>query len=332
MRADAMLVAAILAVPGVLAAPAAAQEPVARVVLRWQAVPGAAGYELQVATDRGFAHRELDQRVQVAGYRLGPPPESPRYWRVRTVDADGRPGPWSSVKVIEPRRAEPEAAAPPPEPAPTLLAVPPLPAARIARAKPLAGSAPTPIPLRPIAGEPLPAPGLVEQPEGFRLKDVLREIRPGVLLGWRHNLLGVDAPALALEATVWLPWLGASYWGAVRGGWWRERVTVDTADTGFEATADVLPLQALLLRSFEQRWARPYAGIGLGADLVFVRTPHQGALEASAAAWALLGAGRRLGRGELFAEAAGSLGGVDGPLGRLRTGGVSLSVGYRLGR
>jgi hypothetical protein len=334
MRASGWLVAAAL-----LAASAARGEaPVERVVLRWQAVQGAAGYDLQIAGDATFAHRELDLRVDVAGYRLAPS-EAARYWRVRAVDADGRPGQWSATKTIAPLlHAPPATAAPAPEPEPALLAVPPLPPAAVqeAAALPPEESIPSakPIPFAADDVRPL-AMGRDAGFEGGRILDVLRDVRPGAMVGWRTNLLGVTAPLVTAEGALRLPWLGAAWSAALRAGWWRERATVRVEGgwlAPLHATADVVPLRALLLRTLGTRWARLYAGAGLGADLVVVSVPHQGSLEVSAAIDLVAGGGRRLGPGEAFVEASGGLGGVDGPLARMRTGGLSLSLGYRLVR
>jgi hypothetical protein len=168
---------------------------------------------------------------------------------------------------------------------------------------------------------------------GASIADVLRTGRPGLMVGWRANLLGVDAPALVIEGEWPLPWLGASWSAALRGGWWRESTAVPASlglPASLAASADVVPLSLLAFRSFTAAWARPYAGAGIGVDLVVMRVGDAGALDAGATAQLVGGAGRPLGPGELFAELAAGLGGVDGPLGRLRTGGISFSVGYRL--
>ncbi len=83
-----------------LAAPAADQA-VAQVVLRWQAVTGAVAFELQIAPEPSFAAPVVSARVEVPGYRWSELPASRHYWRVRSVDADGRASPWSEVKPIE---------------------------------------------------------------------------------------------------------------------------------------------------------------------------------------------------------------------------------------
>jgi hypothetical protein len=334
LRGSAGLAIALL----VAGASVRAQEPAVRVVLRWQAVPGAAAYELQVASDADFAERELELRVGVAGFRLAPPREGRRYWRVRAVDADGRPGAWSATKIIEPVAPSGQPPAPVPQPEERPLDVPPL--------------TPAPVPGGPAAPHLLegtpedssrPALAAEEQrpwsllPDGaiagYGVLGVLREGKPGLLIGWRASLLGASAPEVALEGSWRLPWLGARWRAALRAGWWRDRATVPAGaalTSPVRATADVLPISALLLRRFPAAWAELYAGAGPGLHLVVMRLPGQGALEASGALAAVAGAGRGVGPGELFCELAGVVGGVDGPLGRLRTGGLSVSVGYRL--
>lgn len=315
------------------------EEPSARVVLRWQAVQGAAGYDLQVARDATFAVRELDIRVELAGYRLGPPPTAGRrYWRVRTVDGDGRPGPWSSAKVIEPIEPVPGTAAAPLEPDPVPLDVPPVAPARLQSEPPLlapmSGAGPLPSLTARAGDEPATQPPPPDAAlEGPGLLDLLRTGRPGLLAGWRSNLLGVSAPTLAAEGVWPLPWRGGRWGVALRAGWWREATEVPASlglDAPIAATADVLPIALLLTREVPTPWARLYAGAGVGLHLVVMRQGSMGSLDASGALEATVGAGRRIGPGEPFVELSAGLGGVDGPLGRLRTGGISFAVGYRL--
>jgi hypothetical protein len=327
-----VLAAALLAA-GVASAAPPGDEPAGRVVLRWQAVPGASGYDLQISAEPTFARRLREVRVELAGYRLGALPEVRWYWRVRSVDAEGRPGPWSSTKTVEPLVRAPE---PLPEPEPVILDVPALAAEAVEPAAPVGADGANPAAsAAPRALEPPSELVVVPEAEmeGIRVLDVLREGRPGVLVGWRHNLLEVDSPVVAIEGAWRLPWLGAGWGGSLRIGWWGDRSEVGG---GFAkpipASADVIPVTALVTRSFPWRWARLYAGAGAGVDLVVVRVGSRGALEASAALDAVAGAGRPAGPGELFCELQGGLGGVDGPLGKLRTGGLSLSLGYRLGR
>lgn len=333
MRASACaMTLALLAAGSAGAAPAdPPKEPAGRVVLRWQPVAGAAGYDLQVSTDPGFARRDVETRIPLPGFRLGAPPEVRTYWRVRSVDADGRPGPWSSTKSVEPLVRAPEPVA---EPEPPVLDV----------SVPLAEAIP---PEAPDASRPgglgvpslEPPTGLGAVPEdsveGGSIWEVLRDVRPGVWLGWRHNLLAVHSPVVALDATWRLPWLGAGWGGSLRLGWWGDRSEIPAGPwlaAPVPAKADVFPITVLVTRSFDTRWARLHAGGGGGADLVVVRVGPRGALEPSAALVLVAGAGRPLGPGEAFVELQGALGGVDGPLGALRTGGLSASLGYRLGR
>jgi hypothetical protein len=72
----------------------------ARVVLRWREVPGASGYELQIAKDSGFLEVVLQTRITVSAYRWEHLPTSTHWWRVRSVDAEGRPSEWSQPKTV----------------------------------------------------------------------------------------------------------------------------------------------------------------------------------------------------------------------------------------
>jgi hypothetical protein len=107
-RPASLLLAAALVLQ---AAPAPAQESGAlvHVVLRWQSVGGAATYELEIATDPSFApgKLEISTKVNVPAYRWAAIPEIRYHWRVRSVDANGRVGPWSETKTIEPALSGP---------------------------------------------------------------------------------------------------------------------------------------------------------------------------------------------------------------------------------
>lgn len=91
---------------------AAAQGASARIALRWKAVPGAAAYELQIARDATFRHLVLTEKTEVAGYRWNELPNVAYYWRVRSVDAEGRTGEWSRTERIAPQVGAPVAKAP----------------------------------------------------------------------------------------------------------------------------------------------------------------------------------------------------------------------------
>jgi len=91
-----------------LAADALAQEPAASVVLRWQAVAAAAAYDVQIARDPSFAATVVSERVPTPGFRWRSIPAERHFWRVRSVDAEGRLGSWSAVKTIEAALRPPE--------------------------------------------------------------------------------------------------------------------------------------------------------------------------------------------------------------------------------
>ncbi|MFJ4290481.1 FecR domain-containing protein [Cupriavidus sp. NPDC089707] len=65
------------------------------VAFAWATVPSAASYELAVAGDAGFAG---EVALQPAAEPASTQPQAPGqyWWRVRSVDAAGRPGPWSA--------------------------------------------------------------------------------------------------------------------------------------------------------------------------------------------------------------------------------------------
>lgn len=80
------------------------------VTFRWAGVDTAAGYELAVAADKAFTQHADISRMDVAEARHTLP-IGQWWWRVRSIDAQGQPGPWGESLAI--------AVAPaPPAPAP----------------------------------------------------------------------------------------------------------------------------------------------------------------------------------------------------------------------
>src|SRR5437867_602683 len=84
----------------------------ATIVLRWTAVESAVAYELQIASDEDFKQIVVQERVQTNGFRWQALPDMAHHWRVRSVDAEGRLGPWSPDKRIEPVFVPPEPVTP----------------------------------------------------------------------------------------------------------------------------------------------------------------------------------------------------------------------------
>lgn len=72
----------------------------ARIVLRWKGVAGASGYRLQISPEPLFAKPVVDVQVKEPSYRWEELPSSTHYWRVRSIDEEGRPGEWSPPQPL----------------------------------------------------------------------------------------------------------------------------------------------------------------------------------------------------------------------------------------
>ncbi len=72
----------------------------ARLMLAWQAVDGAASYQLQVATDPYFKQLLVDMRSSARQVDVPRPPSQVYYFRVRAHDPSGEPGPFSMPQKI----------------------------------------------------------------------------------------------------------------------------------------------------------------------------------------------------------------------------------------
>jgi hypothetical protein len=66
----------------------------------WSDVPGAASYQLQVATSSTFVGLFLDQVVSASQLGTSFDSTGDRAWRVRARDTDGNPGGWSAVRTF----------------------------------------------------------------------------------------------------------------------------------------------------------------------------------------------------------------------------------------
>ena len=67
----------------------------------WDAVPGAAGYELQFADSAAGVEAAPTQSVTDTSYTPSSALNGQTYWRVRAVDGDGQGGPWSVIIAIQ---------------------------------------------------------------------------------------------------------------------------------------------------------------------------------------------------------------------------------------
>ena len=98
--------------PPLLQSPAAqAQQYAPSVAFAWTRSAEAGRYRLQVADEAGFARPRLDQSVDAGTRWDADLPEGLHHWRVASVRADGRQGPWSDVQTLT-------RLAPPPSPPP----------------------------------------------------------------------------------------------------------------------------------------------------------------------------------------------------------------------
>ena len=67
----------------------------------WTAVPGAAGYDLQLADSRAGVESAPVQNVTDTSYTPSSALNGQTHWRVRAVNGDGQKGPWSAVVTIQ---------------------------------------------------------------------------------------------------------------------------------------------------------------------------------------------------------------------------------------
>jgi len=77
------------------------------IIIRWEKIPGAPSYLIEIAEDKAFKNIVIKKRVTSNYYSWRTVVRRPHYWRVRVIDSDGREG-----KVSEPIRIDPEVSRP----------------------------------------------------------------------------------------------------------------------------------------------------------------------------------------------------------------------------
>lgn len=83
-----------------LAADDGGAQPQAALVFRWEKLPGAASYVIEIAGDKTFDRIALKETVRENYYRWETPGQQAYFWRVRGIDADGREGKSSEIRFV----------------------------------------------------------------------------------------------------------------------------------------------------------------------------------------------------------------------------------------
>jgi hypothetical protein len=334
-------------------------DPSAPVALSWESVPNATGYEVQVAAPGNL--NAVPPHASPAARLTLSLPSGALAWRARAVDRAGEPGAWSKPGFFF--HGRPPSARAEIVPGAGALVADGKDATSIAirlfdaAGRRLAGAPVTVTATegriegliegvdgwtaRYVAPDRLPASGrseIVVEDRGFTarvpvgLRASASRWRLGLLAGWQANLANASAPSLSLEVLWHAPWLSDRLVFAARAGTWATSVVIP-AQAGLpaplEATARVFPLSLLALLEWPVGRAAVYGGAGVGVHLDRLSVGPDASLEAAPSATLLLGTSGALGPGEVFAEVDASLGRVDAALGRLRTGGLLVGVGYR---
>jgi hypothetical protein len=278
------------------------------VVLDWQPVPHATGYEVTLQAQQGDAEplvQTVEERsVTMAGLGAG------RYsWSVRALHHKA-----AASEPSEPRGFE--LVAPAPEP---VVEVPP-----------------------PVEKKPEPIKVAIKEPEPVDIPAEEPEDLPAYLylaprVGFVHNLGEVIAPRFDGEVGGRLPFIERRLGMAVSAGYYTVSTTGSRAGLSFESRLKVVPIETVAVFSFPASWLDIYLGAGLAVDLiaVSVQVPTQPRLEETRVQLgplALAGAEKQLGPGRLFLQlyyqlASRSREGI----GESDPGGLGAAVGYRIG-
>jgi hypothetical protein len=334
-------------------------DPSAPVALTWRPVPDAASYEVQVAVP-GDLNAVPRLAAPTASLSL-PLPVGALAWRARALDRWGGASAWSEPGLFF--HGRPPSARAEIEPGASALVADGKDSTSVAvrlfdadgrrvRGAPLTLTATegrverlaesedgwTARYVAPDRVPPTSRSEIVVEDRGFtarvpmRLRAAPSRWRLGLLAGWQTNLASVSAPSAFVEVLWHSPWLADRVLLAARAGTWAASAVVP-AQPGLpaplRATARVVPLSLLAMLEWPLGRVAVYGGAGVGLHLTRLAGGPDASLEATPSATALIGASSALGPGEAFAEVDASLGRVDAALGRLRTGGLLVGVGYR---
>ncbi len=334
-------------------------DPSAPVALTWKPVPEAIGYEVQVAVPG-----DLDAVPRLAAPTASlslPLPVGALAWRARALDGLGGAGHWSEPRFFF--HGRPPSARAEIEPGASALVADGKDSTPVAvrlfdaegrrvRGAPLALTATEGRveglaesedgwTARYVAPDHVPPAGrseIVVEDRGFtaRVPMTLRappsRWRLGLLAGWQANLASVSAPSAFVEVLWHAPWLADRLLLAARAGTWATSAVVP-AQPGLtaplQANARVVPLSLLAMLEWPLGRVAVHGGAGVGIHLTRLQVGPDASLDAAPSATVLIGASAAVGPGEIFAEVDASLGRMDAALGRLRTGGFLVGVGYR---
>ena len=95
-----MLLFSSIAIMGIASAAGAAEAEQTAIVLRWEKIPAAVGYLVEIAQDKNFQTVVVKERVDSAYFRWFAVARRDYYWRVRGIDATGREGQLSEPALI----------------------------------------------------------------------------------------------------------------------------------------------------------------------------------------------------------------------------------------
>ncbi|MDQ3267063.1 MAG: hypothetical protein M3Y59_25990 [Myxococcota bacterium] len=326
-------------------------------LLRWTPVPGAAAYQLRIEPPDDAP--PLLSRTTATELSVDPPKEGAFAWRVRALDAFEGPGEWSERRRMylglpPTRRAEIQTAASSlvaDGRASTVVSI------RLfdAQGRPIRGAHPqlsvtsgTITPARAEEGfyaatftAPASAPSsrqawilvrerTFESTAQLALTPPQGMLRAGADLGWNATLGTLNSPYLGLLLEGRLPVLGYRLGLGLRAGGYFGGRQLQTLAGPLEAQAQVGRASLLISYDHPLPWLTLYGAAGPSLQLLRVSVGQLVTGGAVPGLQLLLGALRQWGPGEATLELSYTLGEFADPDVRLRTGGLTATLGYRV--